>query len=248
MEEEREMRKLLCMAFIGLSSVPVMATDDLYYQIKSIEVTQISDESAEPVSVFESSVRDYAEQMVYDAQHSTYSRKNSEIGAVIAIIDELIALGEKIYVIVKRGEPVVNINYAPISVLPKTTAGKVIEPMKLAHWSQPKTMTYQVNFKNYMGMTPVSFKYMLIFSHSGSYKGKGKYLTGAQVMPLNVDVAWGYDFDATMQLNSIVNHGSEKDAVAGALLVLNYKVGTALKKSETNATFYINGAGEAKRY
>jgi hypothetical protein len=82
----------------------------------------------------------------------------SEVGDIISVMREIIAFGKEIYKIVEAGKPVINTNYAPISVLPLDTEfGKDITPMKLSRWQAPKFVKFKVTYKNGYNADVVSF-------------------------------------------------------------------------------------------
>ncbi|MEX0799566.1 MAG: hypothetical protein WD025_08975, partial [Bacteriovoracaceae bacterium] len=145
-------------------------------------------------------------------------------------------------------KPVVTIESTPVSVLPRDAKGEYVDPFHLTNWSAPKVKKYKVVAKNYMGMKPVSFEFMLIFSYGGKYGGKGVYLTGAQIKPTDVQVGWGYNLDANFQVQSVVNQGSAENPVAGAVLMIDYTIKTVLKESKHNRTFFVNGRGKTQAY
>jgi hypothetical protein len=174
--------------------------------------------------------------------------KGGSIGEVIKIADDLIALGEKIYKLIEKGKPVMQTSFAPISVLPKMESGQVADIMTTTNWSLPEMRKFSVSYKNGFGMKVVTFKFTLIFVHSGKYNGKGKYITAAQIIPSTVTASWGFNVSATMKLDAIMNHGSVADPVAGAMLLLTYKVSTLVKAEENNVSFYIGGDGRVKMY
>ena len=66
---------------------------------------------------------------------------------------------------------------------------------------------------------------MLIYTYGGSYDGKGAYITGAEVVPTDVNVAWGYNLGASMKVKSIFNQGSRENPVAAAILEARVVVG-----------------------
>jgi hypothetical protein len=168
---------------------------------------------------------------------------------VIAITRQFIALGKEIYEIIEAGRPVYNNAQAtPLAILPKDEKGEVVEAMQLEGWKAPKSKKYKVEFKNGFGATPVSFTFMLIYGYGGSYNGSGAYITGAQIMPTDVSVSWGYSVDASFKVHSIMNQGTSDNPVASAVLQLNYQVSTVLKTVDKKVTFHINGLGQTTKY
>lgn len=167
---------------------------------------------------------------------------------VIMMTRELIALGKEIYQIIKAGKPVVTVNTEPVEVLPRDKDGQTITAFELSGWKKPLVKKYRVKTKNYLGMAPASFDFMLIYSYGGAHEGKGAYITGAQVKPTAINVKWGYSLDVDFKVQSILNQGSTGNPIAGAVLMLDYKISTVLQESRNNKTFYINGLGETEAY
>jgi hypothetical protein len=174
--------------------------------------------------------------------------RNKGLGEIIMATKQLIALGKEIYKIIEAGKPVVSVNSTPISVLPKDEKGDYVDAMNLSNWQMPKVKKFRVAAKNYLGMTPVSFEFMMIFTPGGKWNGKGAYLTSTQIKPTTVDVSWGYSVDATFKVQSIINQGSVDSPVAGAVLMIDYTIKTVLKESRNSRTFFVNGLGQAQAY
>jgi hypothetical protein len=232
--------KLMSLVFvfsvIAFASSKSFAVDhNGYFTISKVEIVEIAPNGEE-------------KELALNQAQESQLQSGGDVGVVIAEIREIIALGKEIYQIVKAGEPVVNTQFAPISVLPKDERGEPVNTLEMENWSQPKTKKYGIRCKNTYGMTTIKFDFMMMFSYGGSYNGKGKYITAAQVVPTLVEAAWGYSLDATFKLDSIMNNGTKNDPVAGAVIRINYKIGTVLKKFEENRAFYINGLGTSQDY
>jgi hypothetical protein len=158
------------------------------------------------------------------------------------VVDKLIALGEKIWKIVEMGKPVVTTNLTPISVLPRTSDPEAAF-YAMENWAAPMVKRYSVAFKNGFGSKVVDFTFYVIYQYGGSYEGKGKYLTGVQIVPENLGVSWGFKFDAQTTLLAISNRGSRIDPVAGATFTLTYKTTSPFKDITGSATFHVSGDG-----
>lgn len=170
--------------------------------------------------------------------------QKTNVGQIIQIANDVIALGERIYEIVKKGKPVVNSSYAPLSVLPKTEAGEPVDIMDTEGWSLPTARKVTMNYKNVYGASVVKFTYTVVFAHSGSYDGKGAYITAAQIIPSDVKVSWGFDFNASMKMIGLQNHGTRSNPVAGMVISVNYKVESVMSTIENNDTYHITGLGK----
>lgn len=243
-------KTILCVGLLmmSLSAFAQYAQD--YYQIKSVVLSSEGHELKEIQLNADAEI--YGVNPLMDAhglpQDGYFVEKSGGVGEVIAVANQIIALGEKIYKIIEKGKPVLQTAYAPISVIPKAKDGSPVDMFQTSNWSRPVTRSYEISYKNGFNMSVVKFKFTLIFSYGGKYLDKGKYITAAQIVPSDVEVAWGYSVSATMNLDSIMNHGSIVDPLAGANLRLNYKIDTVVKAEERNILFYIGGDGKVSIY
>lgn len=251
----------LLSGFVGASAA---LANSIYYEkdyhdVHSVEVYDISLEKlgASPVLISKETLPnsktaalDLPIQSVSSSSSVKESGKDSiSLGQILVVTKEMIALGKEVYKIVEAGKPVIDVeDFEPISVLPRLEGNTPADAFSLTDWRSPVSNKYRVVMRNRMGMTPVMLEFMLIFAYGGQLDGKGRYLTGAHIRPTRVEVAWGYSFDASFKLESVVNQGSQDFPIAGALLSLDYTVKTLVKESQFSKLYYINGAGEAKAH
>ena len=168
---------------------------------------------------------------------------------VISVAKDMIALGEAIYELVKKGKPTNTTEYAPISVVPKNpTTKEYIDPFELENFSMPEEKSFVTSIKNGVGKEVVSFTYTVIYSHGGSYEGKGKYLTNVIIVPKSVRTTFGWDFNASMKLSGIMNHGSKESPVAGVMVTVKYQMNSWSASFERNDTIHLTGRGELKTF
>lgn len=167
---------------------------------------------------------------------------------ILMMTRQFIALGKELYALIQAGEPVVNVISEPVQVLPFNESAQVIPAINLSGWKAPVVKKYRIETKNYLGMTPVVFEFMLLFSYGGSQDGHGSYITGAEIKPTLVDVQWGFEFNANFKLQTILNEGSATNPIAGAVLMLDTEVKTPIQQRQLNKTFYINGLGDLSAY
>lgn len=169
------------------------------------------------------------------------------LGDIAMIIDQLIALGKKIWPIIENGKPVLNTDFMNyISVIPYISEENDHSATFYAMegWSIPKAKSFKVNFKNLFGMSVISFEYTVLFQYSGKFNGEGNYLTGVTVAPHNIVVGWGFQFDASSSLMMISNHGSMKSPISGATLQIDYKAESITRLIESHEKFHVTGTGE----
>lgn len=231
--------KLLCslvtLVFM-VNPAHALVEADPYYQISSMQVTKIAEDDVLRNDVVVS--KNFAMTTDFNA---------GQIGEVIAVADQIIAFGERVYAIVKKGKPVVNTSYAPISVLPRAKQGeRTIEAMDLEGWRYPKSVKYKITYKNGFGMNVVVFTYSVNFSYGGSYNGKGKYITNAQIVPEDLTVQWGFEFNASSKLVGIVNNGTKASPVAGATVIISYSVDSVISSSKSNVSYHFVGDGQIR--
>lgn len=247
------MKRVLTLALVlgwsGLAFSGAEYYSDQYHTLQSVELYEITtDAQGNEKQSLKRKVKLPSE---LEASINSFGKSNKSfagLGDVLIVTKQLIALGKEVYKIIEAGKPVVTVDSAPVSVLPRDLKGEPVDPLNMSGWSAPKAKKYKVVAKNYLGMSPVSFEFMLIFSYGGKMDEKGFYLTGAQIKPTSVQVAWGYKVDASFKVQSIVNQGSQKDPVAGAVLMIDYTIKTVMKESRQNRSFFVNGLGHTKTY
>jgi hypothetical protein len=54
-------------------------------------------------------------------------------------------------------------------------------------------------------MKVVEFTYKLIYLYGGRYQNKGLFLTGVTVVPAQISVLWGFNFDCKVSIPTTVN-------------------------------------------
>jgi hypothetical protein len=204
---------------------------DPYFQISEVNVTKIE---AEP----------------FNLEHQ-YSEPtgNRNVGEVIAMVDQLVALGTKVWGIIEKGKPTYNMALQnPINVIPKITDDNGIVTdstfYSMYGWSAPTVATHRVEYKNGFGMVVASFDYQVHYQHGGSYDGKGSYVAGLTVTAKNINVRWGFNLDAAARLISITNRGTQDDPIAGATIEVRHKVHTITSAHETAESFHLTGTNE----
>ncbi|MBI5243512.1 MAG: hypothetical protein HY922_07480 [Elusimicrobia bacterium] len=158
------------------------------------------------------------------------------------IIDQIINIGQKIWSIIEANRPVVNVTTTYAAAVPQG----ISHWDQLAGWKEPKGKVYGFYAKNLYGIEVISVKYQVSMTYGGNYKGKGKYLTGVTVVPLMVDVAWGYKFNMDASVPSVSNVGTSEDPVAALIANLHWQISTTMKDSQGTSVYYMQGTGAFK--
>ncbi|WP_413288509.1 hypothetical protein [Bdellovibrio sp. HCB337] len=177
----------------------------------------------------------------------TFAGEAPELGLGVldqaeVIIDQVINLGKKIWAVVETGRPVVNVQAYTANALPKGVQCW----SDLSGWQIPQSKVYRVQYENAYGMKVVDFAYRVTFTAGGSVNGQGKYITNATIMPADVNVSWGFTFNASAEVPSVFNTGSKEDPVAGMQLLMKWSVDTVMNHVEQAETFYIGGDNTLK--
>ena len=164
-----------------------------------------------------------------------------DLAGVLVSIDQIVKIASKIWQIVKDNVPVVNIDTKYATAYPQG----ITAASQLSQWSKPKSYTYGFYAENLYGSVMIDCKYKFSYTYNGSYKGKGKYLTGVAVIPKVADVGWGYKFymSASVPDSTITNTGTDTDPVAAMQMKLTWKMATVLKESNGTSVYYVQGDG-----
>ena len=218
----------LTFANVSIQKLTVNENNDPYFEISEIQVKEL------PV--------------LKGTHEATYEKM--DLKQIALIIDGIIAIGKKIWPIIEAGKPVVDVNMANgISVIPFKKGDDLDATFfDMENWSAPLAKRYNVTYKNGFGSKVISFDYTVMYQHSGSFEGAGKFLTGVNVVASNISVAWGFDFKASSELVQISNHGSKEDKVAGATFRVNYTAETVFKTIQSSDTFHVMGDGQLTKY
>lgn len=223
-----------------LSSLTAAANSEALVNPDLYKITEIQIEEVASPDVVE-------HESDYDASYKSmpFNTPIDNVGRVIAIGKDLVALGESVYQLVLKGKPVVKTTYAPISVIPRVN-GQPADIFETEGWTEPQKRTYQIKYNNLYGVTVIHFMFSVIYSYNGSLNGKGAYLTALQIVPEYVKSLWGWDFTATMKLGGLQNMGTKADPIAGATIMIEYTASSLLENIQRTNSFFINGKGKLK--
>lgn len=166
----------------------------------------------------------------------------SQLNEVSVVIDTIVNLGEKVWAIIERGRPVIHNEVQSASAMPKGTKAW----NQLAGWQPSKSASYRIKYKNAYGMKVVDFAYRVMFTYGGSYKGQGRYVTGATIIPADLYVAWGFKFNSNVTIPTVVNTGTEQYPVGGIQMNVNWDVSTVINHHQQTSSFFVDGNGLLK--
>ena len=244
------MNKLLLLLVLSFS----VSAYDQFKTVDSVEVIEIT-ENEDGTLGEEVISRTNVAKSYYEDTYETYKLLADpkdkmgieNLGEIITIAGEIVGLGKEVYDLVQLGKPVVNVDTAPISVLPMNLDKDApVAALSLSNWKEPVVKKYRIKVKNYLGMTAIDFRWKIIFSHGGKYNDKGAFITGAVIKPEFVDVSYGYDLNVNYKLQSISNVGSTEAPIAQAIIDLDFKIETVLKTTIRSQSYLIDGLGRLK--
>lgn len=155
---------------------------------------------------------------------------------------QIIAIGEKIWKVVEANKPVVTVKTPTVSALPRGVRCW----SDLDSWKAAKVKSFEVAYKNGFGMEVVKFRFRLQYTYGGGHNGTGKYLANVTVLPAELNVMWGYTFNANVEVNPAVNVGSSTNPVAGLDINLKWNVETVLMNTQSSFHFFVQGDGVAQ--
>jgi hypothetical protein len=166
----------------------------------------------------------------------------NNVNAVLDTIDKIVNLGQKVWEIIEKNQPVVNINVNYANAVPYG----IQHWTQLQGWSKPKTATYRFVVKNLYGIEVVKVTYQLQFRYNGNYQGKGKFLTGVTIEPISVETAWGYNVSLSAEIpdSTIANVGTHENPIASMQVQLKWKIHTKIKESQQKVIYYVQGDGK----
>ncbi|MCO4793907.1 MAG: hypothetical protein KC493_09350 [Bacteriovoracaceae bacterium] len=204
--------------------------EEMYYTVEKIKITEIS-----------SNDKDRIEDEIDIDATTIEDKEEVDDGLITMVGDGMLAYGRRIWNIVTAGAPTSTSSHVtPVSVIPDVN-GTATAMYQMENWSIPKMRKFKVEYKNLMGISVVSFTYGVTYQAGGSFKGKGKYLTGINIDASNISVLWGFGFNATSSLVAISNMGSKENPVAAATMKINYELTSPFRNIKNSKSFHIVG-------
>ncbi|MCX7641631.1 MAG: hypothetical protein N2Z20_03250 [Elusimicrobiales bacterium] len=166
----------------------------------------------------------------------------NNVNSVIDTLDKIVNLAQKIWDIIEKNQPVVNISVNYANAIPYGLQHWT----QLQGWSKPKTLKYSFVAKNGYGAEVVKVVYQVHATYGGNYQGKGKFLTGVTVEPISVETAWGYKVSLVAEVpdSTIANVGTHEDPIASMKVHLRWKIHTMIKDLQQQAIYYVDGTGK----
>lgn len=237
-----------------LPKIKIQQLDSKYLQIGSVEVTELATEE------FKMDRRQFSAAGIGTAGCSPVrgsfsgplnnlekgsgegdwiGETGTAVDRVDMIVDKVINIGKKIWAVVEKGRPVVNVRADVATALP---AGAKCW-LDLQTWRAPVSKTWGISFKNLYGVEVVRYVYRVIYLAGGSVDGVGQYIGYATVQPVELNVAWGYTFNSEVTVPAVYNMGSRSNPIGGLTLEVKWSVETVLKKTIQTQSYSVDGRG-----
>lgn len=244
-------RSLVLVAIATVYVQSSFAYDQKHFQVSEVIIQDITDSVPAHLEPYAAGNGGWSDQCSSDeavfvpklsGDGSTIGEKiGKEINPIDVIdvwVDKIINLGKKIFAVIDKGRPVVNIKTDVANALP---AG-VRCWTDLAGWNIPASKVFHVTYKNVYGVSVVDYSYRITYTAGGNLNGIGKYLTNVTVQPANVSVAWGFNLDAKAVIASVFNVGEDRrNPIAAMQMDIEWTVKTPLQHNQMTRTYYIDG-------
>ena len=150
--------------------------------------------------------------------------------------------GWKQNTIIDKNKAVVNINVTYAAAVPFGTTHWT----QLQGWSKPATKKYSFSAKNILGNESLKVIYQVHWTYGGNFQGKGKFLTGVTIEPLDVSVPWSYTVDLKAEVpdSTIANVGTSEDPVASMQVQLKWSIKPTFGHAVSQKViYYVQGDG-----
>ncbi|MFL5813858.1 MAG: hypothetical protein ACJ763_09800 [Bdellovibrionia bacterium] len=166
-----------------------------------------------------------------------------DMGAIIIgtiALDAIVNIGKTVWGVIEAGRPKMNLDLDVASAVPQGIKSWT----ELDSWKDPIAKLYRTQLysarKAYLG----DVYYRLIFTYGGHYKGVGSYLTNVTVLPAQIQIGYHKDFYAQAKVAELVNHGTQKNPIAGMTLNLTWGMDGVFSKSMQSISFHVRGDGK----
>jgi len=148
-----------------------------------------------------------------------------ELDQVDVLLDKITNLGKKVWAVIEKGRPNVNVSYHYANALPAGLRAEDLEG-----FSSLQFQSIRHTGVNFYGVTVYDVTYTLAHRFGGRFEGMGAYIEGATVLPQNVEVMWGYNVNLGVQSVSTVNVGTRENPVASLAMETLLSVSTVMQE------------------
>lgn len=224
-------------------AIPKSQLTDPAYRIAKMSLTDVTESFPNNENFISSPLMDGCNnensaeiQNKHLSEAANFADLTTATGQLSVFIDQVINIGEKIWAVIAKGEPVINIKLASASAVPKGITCWT----QLQGWSAPRSKLYRVKYENVLGSTVVDFTFRVISIYGGNYQGNGKYITRATIQVANLRVDWRFDFDVNVDIPIVYNRGTTEDPLGALEIDINWKVKSIFSPNYTYRSFLFN--------
>jgi hypothetical protein len=162
-----------------------------------------------------------------------------DASSAIILLDLIINFGKKIWTVIEANHAVVNLTMDRANALPEGMGAWE----QMQDWKTPNSRLFRVTYSNFFGMKVVDFTYRLIFTSGGTVRGKGQYLTQIGVVPAELVVRSGYNFNVRVSVPGVTNAGTAQAPLAAAEIQVSWTLESTDKHVEGSQSYYVRGDG-----
>jgi hypothetical protein len=162
---------------------------------------------------------------------------------VLEDLNDIVAFGEKLWKLVEAGRPVVSFRTPLVHALPSNIRCWA----DLVGWHAPKSSLWEIRYRNGFGAEVVKFRYRLVYSYGGGQDGQGRYLANVTVVPAELNVAWGFKFDAEVNVGRAINTGTRQNPLAGLQIQVRWNIKSVVKEGIQTENYFVQGDGSLQR-
>ena len=158
------------------------------------------------------------------------------------VVNRVINVGERAWDFLQKNRPVVNAETKFAHALPVGVQCW----NEMENWNLPRAETYRISYENMFGMEVISLDFQLVYSYGGTFNGKGAYITNATILYKNIDVAWAFNVDASVEIPPVMNIATADDPIAVMQVIVRWKA-KGFNHKEGTQSYQIVGDGRPTR-
>ena len=155
------------------------------------------------------------------------------------VFDQIVNTGKELWKFIEKNKPLVSAKTQTANALP---AGLTCWT-QLENWSAPRVLTISAVYKNPYGFKVVDMQYKLIYTPGGQVNGVGRYISNATIQYKKLNVLWGYNVSADVEIPQVVNLGTTNSPVAGMQMTVNWNIKTAVKHIQQTDSYFVYADG-----
>ncbi len=154
---------------------------------------------------------------------------------------QVIEVFNKVWAIIEKNKPVVNLQSDKFgAALPEIAKSSWYA---VGGWKPERNVTIKTTYENGFGMKVVELEYQVKLLYGGNVKGHGLYVASARIIPISVNVMWGYTLDVTVSVPNTFNVRTPENPLAAIGINVQYAIATIINKNIVTDTYQVQGNG-----